>query len=195
MKRIFLVDTENISSYIFLKKYNLTKEDKIILFVSPNSKKLSFGVIEFIQKNKIKMEMEFIETTVKNSMDYQLLILLARKTALSSKAEYFVVSNDKGFEETISYLNKVNKCNVKILKENTAETQVAATEEENNDEIQKIIKMNFPKEAENLYSFSLKYKEEHPTLSNFHNSLDKKFGEIGKIYYRFLKSNKLLKKI
>ena len=50
VKRVFLVDSENISDYSFVHNYSLNKEDVVVIFASDNSKSIKIqGLQSFIE--------------------------------------------------------------------------------------------------------------------------------------------------
>lgn len=67
MKRLFIVDTENINNYSFVSEYKLTQSDNIILFISNNMKGIKEdGCLELFN-TKAKIETEKVEVGEKNS--------------------------------------------------------------------------------------------------------------------------------
>ena len=74
MKRIFLVDTENVNITALSSANKLNKEDLIILFVTENTKLFQFGREQLkcinTKANILKIN---VTTGVKNSLDFQLV--------------------------------------------------------------------------------------------------------------------------
>ena len=52
LKRVFLIDTENLSDYSFFKNLHLTHNDTIIFFISSNSQRVSLLTLKYIFESK-----------------------------------------------------------------------------------------------------------------------------------------------
>lgn len=111
----FLVDTENINDYSFLNNYNLTKRDKLVLFVTNKSGKISFNDLELINKSKISMIFEYVGNGEKNALDFQLVTYLALYA--KEKNEYIIVSKDKGYNTSIKYLKSKKNININRIED------------------------------------------------------------------------------
>lgn len=101
--RNFLVDTENICNYSFIIDNEVNENDKIVLFTSQNSKSVKLAVLENIFKSKAKLEFENVSTGIKDELDVQLIIYITIDSQ-SNDGEYYIVSNDKIFENAMKYL-------------------------------------------------------------------------------------------
>lgn len=110
-KKIFLVDSENISDYSFIKNYNISDTDEIVIFASAQSKSIKMEYLEDILECRAKISFEWVETGSKNELDFQLVAYLGIN--LNKCLDYYIVSKDCGFDGVVSYIKK--KCkNVSI---------------------------------------------------------------------------------
>ena len=105
MNRLFVIDTENVHDYIFLKALNLTSKDLVVFVCSRNTPNISAGNLEPILKMKCKKD--FVKTTVtdKNYMDFVIVSVITEYCCSDNKPESCcVVSNDKGYTSVLKYL-------------------------------------------------------------------------------------------
>ncbi len=115
--KYFLVDTENISQYDFIEEFNLTNKDTIILFISDNSNNVRLKDLVNITTRNIAIEDEYIYTGTENALDFQLIAKLSILICnLAKETEFFVVSNDNGFEAPVRYLKEKMSANIEIIK-------------------------------------------------------------------------------
>lgn len=115
--RYFLVDTENISQYDFIEEFNLTNKDTIILFISDNSNNVRLKDLVNITTRNIVIEDEYIYTGTENALDFQLIAKLSILICnLDRGTEFFVISNDNGFEAPVRYLKEKMSANIEIIK-------------------------------------------------------------------------------
>lgn len=115
--RYFLVDTENISQYDFIEEFNLTNKDTIILFISDNSNNVRLKDLVNITTRNIVIEDEYIYTGTENALDFQLIAKLSILICnLDRGTEFFVISNDNGFEAPVRYLKEKMSADIEIIK-------------------------------------------------------------------------------
>lgn len=117
--RYFYVDTENVQTYTFIEDWNLTSSDKIIMFVSENSKNLKISDLQRFTNCKAVIEYEYIKTGEKNAMDFQMVACLALCVASqkdSSESSHYIVSNDNGFKISAEYLKEKTGAVIEIIK-------------------------------------------------------------------------------
>lgn len=177
MKKVF-VDTENISNYSKLEELELTKRDEIVLFLTKNSKPLKAETLILIHSFGCKISTLMFEPTGQNALDFHIVTHLGLK--YSKKNEYYIFSNDKGYEASKNHFNSLGYYNVHLVHEinNTNDKQ---------------------KNNQKKYSFDLKIIgnqlqidelelrrifKNHRDKLDFHNSLVSNFGEKGKIMYQ-----------
>ena len=99
--RIYLVDTENIGRKLLQDLNKLRDIDKVIIFESEKSFRLSFKETVNLDINKISV----IEThnAIKNAMDFMIATTLGHLVTENKDRIYIVVSNDTGFDEMVNF--------------------------------------------------------------------------------------------
>lgn len=167
MKKIF-VDTENVQNYDCLKSLKLTKRDEVILFFSQNTKTLKVDYLNLICSFGCKIKSILLEVKGNNSLDFHIITNLCLN--YSTKNEYYILSNDRGYESSIDQFNLLGYSNVHVL--NWSKSDVS----QNN---LKLVDNNDELEIKRIYKSS-------KNKSDFHNKLCKRFGMEGqKIYKQF----------
>lgn len=115
--RIFLVDSENISDYSFIKKNNVSCNDEVIIFASKASKSIKMECLEQVINSKAKITFEWVETGSKNELDFQLIAHLGM--FLDVNKAHYIVSGDSGFVSAITHIKKKNpNALIEIIKGN-----------------------------------------------------------------------------
>ena len=94
---VFLIDYENVNSPGMAGIDALTEADTIILFYTKNSDNLSFSLHESLITTQAKVELFRVSSGTPNCLDFQLVSYLGYLIARDEKAEYIIVSKDKGF--------------------------------------------------------------------------------------------------
>lgn len=108
----YFVDTENVSSTILSGMKLLDKSDKVYLFYSKNSAKISYEVYKEIIN--VKCSIEFVESTIvaPNALDFELVAFIGMKVGSYKKKvnkhKYCIISNDKGYDSSINYMKNSN---------------------------------------------------------------------------------------
>ena len=208
--KIFLVDTENTNDYSFLKDYSLNKRDKIVLFATTNSKRIRIEDMEDIFSSNAKVIIEKVLVGTKNALDFQLVTYLA--LCANKRNEYFIVSNDKGYNISAEYLIKKKNINVNILSPNLPQlNDISINKNTNSDTLTKIfessknlndlfiglVKIYGEKKARNIYNnevienfMNYKFVQLNNTYNNSKQAKNiflSKFGNRGKKYINRLK--------
>ena len=115
--RYFLVDTENISQYDFIEDFSLTSGDVIVLFVSDNSNNIRMKDLKNITTKNIIVEYEDIHGSTENALDFQLVARLSLMIcSVGTDSEFFIVSNDTGFNAPIRYLREKTSAKIELIK-------------------------------------------------------------------------------
>ena len=118
MKKIFLVDTENVNITALYGANNLCEEDIIILFVTRRTNLCSFSEDKLkcinTKANIIKIN---VLTGVKNSLDFQLVSYLGFIIGEHryEANNYYIVSHDKGYLSSINLLQNCSKYNIQLI--------------------------------------------------------------------------------
>ena len=160
MKKVY-IDTENISNYNCLEKIGIGSRDEIVLFLSQKSKPLKSNDLNMIHSFNAKVKTMLFQTNRPNALDFHIITHLALK--FSKKNEYFIVSNDKGYESAKNHYNILGYHNVDIIDESPIDSN-------NELEIKRLLKQSKDK-------------------ADFHNLLVKTYGQQGRFIYKEYKSN------
>lgn len=119
MRKIFLVDTENVNSKALVGANLLNKEDLIILFVTERTDAHSFSRSKIDMLDcKAKIQRINVLTGERNSLDFQLvsyLGLLIGSDGNKEKNNYYIVSRDKGFYSSINLLTNCSEHNLELI--------------------------------------------------------------------------------
>lgn len=96
----FLIDYENENGRLLegISLLKLTEKDEIIIFYSKNASRISMELhkeLENIQSKKLYIK---IQTGTPNALDFQLSSYLGACIQKSPEKEYYIVSNDGGFD-------------------------------------------------------------------------------------------------
>ena len=118
MKRIFLVDTENVNITALSSANKLNEEDIIILFVTEKTNLFQFGRDELkcinTKANILKIN---VATGVKNSLDFQLVSYLGLIIGEHryEANNYYIVSKDRGFLSSINLLENCTDYKIELI--------------------------------------------------------------------------------
>jgi hypothetical protein len=119
MRKIFLVDTENVGLRALDGASLLNEEDIIILFVTNRTDEHSFSKDNVsLMNSKADIKRIKVLTGGKNSLDFQLvsyLGLLIGYNADREKCDYYIISNDHGFESCINLLTNCSEHNLYLV--------------------------------------------------------------------------------
>lgn len=116
--RYFLIDTENVSKYDFIDEYNITNEDKLIMFVSEYSNNIRMNDLMNIIKRNIQIDEEKVYSGTENALDFQLIAKLSILICTSDNevSSFYIVSNDTGFDVAVKYLKEKTSANIEVIK-------------------------------------------------------------------------------
>ena len=119
MKKIFLVDTENVNIRALHGARLLSSSDKIILFTTKRTSSTNFkdSIIQSLGTSA-KIEKIDVTTGIKNSLDFQLVGYLGYLIGSKDKnSNYYIVSKDKGYLSSINLLKNLskNKCHIELI--------------------------------------------------------------------------------
>lgn len=118
MKRIFLVDTENVNITALSSANKLSEEDIIILFVTERTNLFQFGRNELkcinTKANILKIN---VTTGIKNSLDFQLVSYLGLIIGEHryEANDYYIVSKDRGFLSSINLLENCTDYKIELI--------------------------------------------------------------------------------
>ena len=156
MRKLFVVDTENVSNYSFLKEYELTSKDSIILLTSKNSNNLSLLDFEMLYNSAATIVLEHVTVGTKNALDFQLIARVSIE--LNESTIIYIVSDDCGYDIFVDYVTKKLSSSVHIIKTvGKQKTTVTDNKEHVLNKIQEL-------------------KKQSISSGDFHNKLIKEYG-------------------
>lgn len=118
MKRIFLVDTENVNITALSSANKLNEEDMIILFVTERTNLFQFAKNKLACLNtKANILKINVTTGGKNSLDFQLVSYLGLIIGEHryEANNYYIVSKDRGFLSSISLLENCTDYKIELI--------------------------------------------------------------------------------
>ena len=104
-RRVYLVDTENVGN-AWVELLDVKKSrDRVILFYTDNSPKLSYKDLECIIQHPNSYELMQCYPG-KNGLDFQLISYLGFLIRSAPKTDYVIVSDDADYDPVIQFWNK-----------------------------------------------------------------------------------------
>ena len=105
MKHIYLIDKENTGNRFLNGIENLRSEDIIIVFHYEPAGSINQVVLSALANTKASVEIRKMNTHRKNAMDFQICTYLGYLYGkYRNKAQYHIISNDKGYEAAVEFL-------------------------------------------------------------------------------------------
>lgn len=185
-RNIYIIDSENTFNIELLPLKEVNEMDKLIVFMSENSKAIKPKVLCQLMRLKCEIEIEFVEVGGANALDFQLVVYLTKSCLDNFTAKHFVLSNDKGFEKAINYINKNGIGVVRLIEEpKTVSVKNEVEKDEEAKELESIKRLISPI---SLTDSELKFVHKHfmceEKSSEFHNKLIQRFGSNGLEIYK-----------
>lgn len=103
IKRLYLVDYENVSDAGLVGVDKLTNADSVIIFYGSKVKTVAYESLIAITSSAAIIEHMKAEKTAKNYLDFQLTTYLGFKLGQCSYDEVFVISKDSGFDAVVDF--------------------------------------------------------------------------------------------
>lgn len=181
--RVYLIDSENVVDFVQELK-NLEKADKVLVFVTVSTPKISYTKIEHILKAKCKVEIIKCMCGYKDDLDKQIISYLGyliKQHNKKKELEYYIISKDRGYEVVVSFW-KERGSNVKLVSSINESLGIVSDKAESEyDKFTSLCK-NVGVEHNRVRSAILSCSG----LSDLHNKLCKIYGEKGKKVYTVL---------
>lgn len=101
MKKIFLIDTENIGkTFLEPAAKHLTTSDILVVFNNQIRRNdFSQAILDGFSKIKASIKKIYLESATKNAMDFGIMCELGRLMQENGNTcEYYIVSNDRAFD-------------------------------------------------------------------------------------------------
>jgi len=105
MKHIYLIDKENTGNRFLNGIENLKQEDLVIVFHYEQAGSINPVVLSALANTKASVEIRKMHSHTKNAMDFQICTYLGYLFGkYKNKAEYRIISNDKGYQAAVEFL-------------------------------------------------------------------------------------------
>ena len=174
---IYFIDYENTKLHGLYGIEKLGRFDKVIIFYSENAQSITIDCMKSIQDTKAKVTLEHAEIGRHDFLDFQLSSYLGYMARKHSRADFFIVSADKGYECLESFW-KNKGVNVKLIP-NIANEEEKPTTESKQTKKEKAVSSKANKAASGAKKASKK-KAAAPTPPKATVKLSKKSGTLSK---------------
>lgn len=194
--KTYLVDTENVGGAWINLLENISPKDRICLFITDESAKLSLADLQYVAKYANNIEVIECFRGTENAMDFQLCTVLGHKAHNSTKSEFVIVSNDNGYDPVVAMMLKRGR-NVKritmphIHKEQVnpviAMKKVIVENGGMNIDAKRVAGLiGYPKNSDDTIRV-IDFMNKSPDLATLHANLRQWKGERGAAIYRDIK--------
>lgn len=196
---VYLVDYENIHNDLDNLIDNTSNGDSIVLFYSDTCKNISLDVISNFTTRNLKIDCFKVITGTKNALDFQLASYLGYLVGENKKAaNYYIVSNDKGYDCLCEYWNSLGIsvgricANISVVKAVSDQNQPKAKKE-----TKKTNKINNDITLDEVKEIVKEKSEAEFVVDVLNNSKDKTevHNKISKHYKDSKKTGSLYKKL
>ena len=103
IKRLYLVDYENVSDAGLVGVNQLSSNDIVVIFYGSKVKTVAYESLIAITSSSANIEHVKAEKTAKNYLDFQLTTYLGYKLGQNSYDAIFVISRDSGFDAVVDF--------------------------------------------------------------------------------------------
>ena len=102
MKRIYLVDSENVGDIWVPLLVSSQEDDEVLVFYTTKSPHMNYENVRMLKETE--KEADFIKCFEgSNALDFQLVSELGYRLSQNADREYVIVSNDTGFDAVVRY--------------------------------------------------------------------------------------------
>lgn len=180
MKRYFFIDKENTGKRFLKGLKELSKNDTIIIFHCEQQGEIKNDILLALATTKAAIEIRKMQIHTKNAMDFQICTYMGYlyKT-YGNKAEYYIVSNDHGYDASIEFIKMQLDPKAKIERINC---EMNISEEENT--LENVLSGKYKKKIINKIKAGMK---ETADKAQFHNFLQQNFHEDFMSIYALIK--------
>ncbi len=198
---IFLIDFENVNLNGVAGIKKLSAQDSVYFFFN-NKSKIDFNTHIVLEKLECKKVYQLVNGNTKNALDFLLVERLGELVANDNTADYFIISNDGGFDAVVKHLRANNiiiarkKSVAEALNKNEAPVKEEAEDEGSTlDKVNRLFdeaKSSIKKEDRAVIA---KYIDKYKTKTGLNNAFQKIFSnekvkEINKIIKPLIKNKK-----
>lgn len=197
VRKIYLIDTENVGSVWKVLLEQMGKNDSLLLFYTENSPGISYPDLRLILDVQKKLDSKNFEMipchTGRNGLDFQLVSYLGYLIRLAPKTEYYIISNDSGYDACVKFWKerdiKISRLTAARLHQMHQDSQRAEETTVSLDDVKEKIKTCVQvQEPEAELIIDIMSNTPLTNLQQFHSKCSKQFGqETGTNIYRNLK--------
>ena len=102
MKKIYLVDSENVGDIWVPLLVSSQEDDEVLVFYTTKSPHMNYENVRMLKETE--KEADFIKCFEgSNALDFQLVSELGYRLSQNAAREYVIVSNDTGFDAAVRY--------------------------------------------------------------------------------------------
>jgi len=169
MKRFFLIDVENVGKSFLQGIEKLKISDVLIVYHNQIARsEFSQTILAGLQKTKAVVKKFYIENASKNAMDFQIMMQLGYLMAQNgSSAEYYIVSNDRGFDVATFTTN--NNIHAKVRR--IVNLEANFEEEERIQQMKDVLKRLLPEYSKNVIKTVQQGIDASKNTNDLHNFL------------------------
>lgn len=106
--RYYLIDYENVHQTGLNGIENLTENNIVVIFYTENAETLTFSLYEKLVQCKAEIQLCKVQCGGKNALDFQLSSYVDYIIGKNPSAEYYIVSNDRGYEYVRNFWKEKN---------------------------------------------------------------------------------------
>lgn len=183
MKHIYLIDKENTGNRFLKGIENLKNEDMVIVFHYEQAGSINQLVLSALANTKASVEIRKMNTHTKNAMDFQICTYLGYLYGkYRNKAQYHIVSNDKGYEAAIEFLKMHIDPNMDVdIMPSISHDKIV---EKASAELIRTILIDFPNKVVNKVTAGIKTSKD---TNDFHTFLQKNLNKDCQKIYNMVK--------
>lgn len=123
----YLIDYENVNTNgikMLLEKKLLNQNDRIFIFYSDKCSKINLELLNELIKLDIKVFTQPIKNGTDNALDFQLSSYLGYMIGQNAADNYYIVSNDKGYDCLQDYWKGYNVNILSVSQNNLKEIKI-----------------------------------------------------------------------
>jgi len=188
--KLFLIDTENVSDYKSLIPH-INIEDEIIFCCTSKSKTISIDCLKDLYNSRGMLSFLDFYNGSPNALDFQMVSLLTEKVILNEYDEYYIYSNDTGFDVACRYLSDkyirvIDRIGTNVISNESIEFELSPVDEKDSLS-RKLIDLvnstnNLSRDRLSLEVNKIRFKY---SKSDIHNELVKIYGkDMGSKLYK-----------
>lgn len=99
----FFVDYENVKDDGLDAVSKIKKEDKVIIFFSANTPKMSVEIAGVLLYRKLDVQMIKVVTGHKDALDHQLASYLGMVMARDKENDFCIITGDTAFDDVVAF--------------------------------------------------------------------------------------------